>query len=243
VASIIQPSDYDVSFVNGTLTVAKASLIVKADDKTISEDDRLPRFTSTITGFINGDLETIICGPSYYLNPTYRGNPGTYKIIPYGLKIENQDFYDIKYIAGSLYVTEKDDCDHDDRKGKGNSNKNNRSTLSSTVKTGNINNSDKPGVFDKSGKLSIVDETNMLNQAEVYPNPTSGKVTIQLNSINLSEKNIIITDAVGKVYSSKVVTGIDGNRLELNISSFKSGVYFIKVKIDGANKTFKILKL
>jgi hypothetical protein len=218
------------------LTVAKATLIVKADDKTISEDDRLPKFTSTITGFIPGDPGTIVCAPSYYLSPNYRGNPGTYKIIPYGLKIQNQDFYNIQYVFGTLYVTKKSDCDDDDRKGNPGKNKNSNSRTANpiTQKSGNINSSDK---------MLSIEQTEVFSKPGVYPNPTSGKVTVQLNSINIAEKDVTITDVAGKVYSSKVIKGVYGNRIELDISSFKNGVYFIKIKVEESFEIFKILKL
>ena len=156
------------------------------------------------------------------------------------MKVENQGLYNITYVAGYLYVKEGD-CEHDDDR-KGNK-EDHKSAFSTTAKSTNIKSNDKAGVFDKSLNSSTVRESYLLNQAEVYPNPTFGKVTIQLNSINLSEKNITVTDIIGKVYSSKVVTGIYNNRMELDISSLKRGVYFIKVKIDSAFKTFKILKL
>ncbi len=89
--------------------VNPAFLNVKADDKFIDDDDNLPVFTSTITGFRNGEANTITCNPFYTVSPTYRKeHPGIYMITPYGLKLRYQNNYTITYLPGSLYVNDDD---------------------------------------------------------------------------------------------------------------------------------------
>jgi hypothetical protein len=48
-------SNYSFNLVNGTLTVGKATLTVKADNKSRQYSDPNPSFTATITGFVNGE--------------------------------------------------------------------------------------------------------------------------------------------------------------------------------------------
>jgi hypothetical protein len=242
-AAIRQPSNYNVEFVSGTLTISKATLMVKADDKTISEDDCLPKFTSTITGFIDGDPGNIICGPYYTVNPYYiEGNPGTYSIIPYGLKIEHQDYYNIEYVSGTLTVTESDDCDGNPRNGnpgKGN-NKNSRTTISASAQKFNKNSLDlKPF-----SRLTTMENTpgSLIQTSIAYPNPTFGKVIVHVNNLELTDKNILITDILGRIINTGSVIKLAGNNAEIDMSGFKSGVYFITVKADEHLKTFKILK-
>src|SRR4030095_6586632 len=50
--------NYQLALSTGTLTVRGAPLIVKAVDIAIFKGDPLPAFTSTYTGFLNGDLAT-----------------------------------------------------------------------------------------------------------------------------------------------------------------------------------------
>jgi hypothetical protein len=91
----------------GSLTINQASLNVKADDKVINDDNNLPVFTSTITGFRNGESNTIIGGPSYTVSPVFlKDHPGLYIITPYGLKLSYQNNYNITYLPGTLYVND-----------------------------------------------------------------------------------------------------------------------------------------
>ena len=48
-------ANYNVVYVNGTLTVNKASLTVTPNNQTIAFESVLPTLTATITGFVNGD--------------------------------------------------------------------------------------------------------------------------------------------------------------------------------------------
>ncbi len=98
-------ANYTIQDINGNLIVTPAALTVKADDKWIDEDDNLPGFTSTITGFKNGESNTITCQPSYTVTPVYKKNhPGVYTITPYGLQLKYANNYLISYLTGNLYV-------------------------------------------------------------------------------------------------------------------------------------------
>jgi len=90
------------------LNVTAAPLRVQANDAGISTGDNLPAFTSTITGFKNGESNTIISGPFYSVTPVFVNSvPGTYTITPYGLQLSYQNNYAITYLAGTLYVNDK----------------------------------------------------------------------------------------------------------------------------------------
>src|SRR5439155_13160938 len=47
--------NYDLKFVDGTLTVKRAPLTVKADDKSKTYGDSNPSFSYGLSGFVNGD--------------------------------------------------------------------------------------------------------------------------------------------------------------------------------------------
>ena len=98
----LQPGDpvnYVVKVSYGTLTVKKAALIVKADDKVIIAGET-PVYTSTFTGLQNGDVPT---GLVYTPSPDYTGSPGVYTInvrIPFAVPGN----YLVTYLTGMLYV-------------------------------------------------------------------------------------------------------------------------------------------
>jgi len=97
----------------GTLTVSKAPLQVRADDKMIFAGDPLPTFTSTDSGFKYQDnVSTVIAsGPSYSVSPTYKNKAGTYTITPSNVVLKQPTNYIISpanYLPGKLYVDPKD---------------------------------------------------------------------------------------------------------------------------------------
>ncbi|MBO4422896.1 MAG: hypothetical protein J5879_05625 [Clostridia bacterium] len=104
---------YDITYENGTLTVTRAKVTVKADDKSkvYGEDD--PKFTATVSGLVNGDDESVI---TYNITRAEGANVGEYDITPAGEA--EQGNYEVTYEAGKLTVNAKssgweelpDDC-------------------------------------------------------------------------------------------------------------------------------------
>ncbi len=71
----------------------------------------------------------------------------------------------------------------------------------------------------------------------VYPNPNGGEFTIEVaNGLN---KTVEISDVTGKVLSSQT-TATD--KMNLNISNFANGIYYVKVKTNEAFEVLKIVK-
>jgi hypothetical protein len=92
--------NYDVKLVDGTLSVTKAPLTVKADDQTRTYGDPNPTFTGTITGTKNGDDLV----DSYTTGADKTSSVGNYPITAdiAGAALAN---YDIKLVDGTLTVT------------------------------------------------------------------------------------------------------------------------------------------
>ena len=74
----------------------------------------------------------------------------------------------------------------------------------------------------------------------VYPNPVADVLTIAVGGEFGLPGKYSITNMLGQTISQKVITSTDD--LNVNTSSFSSGVYFITVTKDGANKTLRFLK-
>ncbi len=69
-------------------------------------------------------------------------------------------------------------------------------------------------------------ENNSLN---VYPNPTSGKVTVELPESSEGTFKVEIFDTNGKVVFSTKAASKNREKISLNVSGFKPGVYVVKL--------------
>jgi len=95
--------NYDFTFVNGTLTVTRAMLTVAADNKSKLYGAPLPALTAAISGFVNGETESVLGGSlQITTTATANSNAGTYPITPGGLTATN---YEINFVAGTLTIT------------------------------------------------------------------------------------------------------------------------------------------
>src|SRR5207247_4632088 len=63
-ASAAADINYSITFSNGTLTVTKAPLTIRADDKSKGYGAAVPALTATYTGFVNGDTAASLDTPA-----------------------------------------------------------------------------------------------------------------------------------------------------------------------------------
>lgn len=109
-------NNYEITKVEGTLTVTKATITVTAGDQTKVEGERDPQLTTTYSGAKNGET------------PGWTGSaaredgekPGDYKIMQGTLELADNpdgkfkaDNYDLEFIPGTLTITAADDGDDD----------------------------------------------------------------------------------------------------------------------------------
>ncbi|MGQ2945516.1 MBG domain-containing protein [Blastomonas fulva] len=95
-------TNYDFSYVPGTLTITRALLTVTADDATREYGLADPAFTGSITGFRNGDTASVISGLAYGSTAVLNSGIGTYSIIGSGATSTN---YNFSYVPGTLTIT------------------------------------------------------------------------------------------------------------------------------------------
>ncbi len=82
------------------------------------------------------------------------------------------------------------------------------------------------------------------NQGEIIkvnallPNPTSGKFTVRL-AMPLKNENVFLMDGNGKVIQNSKKSG---SELNFDISSFSSGIYFVKIESNGKMISLKVVK-
>lgn len=97
-------SNYDISFVNGTLAITPAKLTILAENKSKIYGDENPTLTAKFSGLVNGDTPSSIMGlsldtPAQTLSPV-----GNYSITPTGATSPN---YTITLIPGTLSISKK----------------------------------------------------------------------------------------------------------------------------------------
>ena len=99
-------TNYNVTFVNGTLTVGKAPLKITAKDYTIKQGKALPTFEATYEGFKNSETENILTKkPTITTTATPTSALGVYDITVSGAEAQN---YDISYVKGKLTIVDAD---------------------------------------------------------------------------------------------------------------------------------------
>ncbi|MCC9065454.1 MBG domain-containing protein [Flavobacterium piscisymbiosum] len=95
--------NYDITYVNGTLTITKAALTITADDQTKVYGTANPTLTASYSGFVNGDTATNLTTPPTISTTALDASPvGIYTITANGAVSDN---YDITYVNGNLTIT------------------------------------------------------------------------------------------------------------------------------------------
>ncbi|MBO7139067.1 MAG: leucine-rich repeat protein [Prevotella sp.] len=99
-------TSYNVTYVQGTLTITRAPLTITAKSYTRKQGEPNPNFEVTYSGFKNGETESVLTRkPTCSTTATPDSSPGTYQITVSGAEAQN---YDIYYTYGVLTVEEPD---------------------------------------------------------------------------------------------------------------------------------------
>ena len=99
-------TNYNTTFVNGTLTIEKAPLTITAKSYTIKQGETLPTFEAEYSGFKNNETKAVLSTqPTITTTATSTSAPGEYDITVSGAEAQN---YEISYVAGKLTITEPD---------------------------------------------------------------------------------------------------------------------------------------
>ncbi len=78
-------------------------------------------------------------------------------------------------------------------------------------------------------------------QFSIYPNPTSGVVYLRSDNL-IYGRMVVVKDIVGKQIFSKVVSSLlKDNRIEVDLSEFGNGTYFLTISSDMNELTFPIV--
>lgn len=90
-------------------------------------------------------------------------------------------------------------------------------------------------------RLVTFDDVNA-GTVKYYPNPTNGILTIELSSANGNEARVInITNSTGAVvYQLKIGSSV-GTKMQIDLSRYAKGIYFIQLRTASVNSTERIV--
>ncbi len=81
---------------------------------------------------------------------------------------------------------------------------------------------------------SSIGEISSLNSFEVYPNPSEGIFTVELNTAPVDAVDIIVTNLTGQQVFSKNISNANGViAVPVDLSNQSAGVYMVKVSCNG----------
>ena len=99
-------TNFNVTYVSGTLTITKAPLNIAVGTYTKKQGEAMPEFMLTYSGFKNDETKDVLTKqPEVSCQATEASAPGEYPVIVSGAEAQN---YDISYTNGKLIVTEAD---------------------------------------------------------------------------------------------------------------------------------------
>ena len=99
-------TNYDVTYVKGTLTITKAPLKIKAGTYTRKQGEDNPEFTLEYEGFKNNETKDVLAKqPTASTTATKESALGDYTVTVSGAEAQN---YEISYVNGTLKVTDAD---------------------------------------------------------------------------------------------------------------------------------------
>ena len=91
-----------VTYINGTLTITKAPLTIKAGEYAKYQGSENPEFKPTYEGFKNGETEDVLSKMPVVTTSANEDSPlGEYEVFITGAEAQN---YEISYVAGTLIV-------------------------------------------------------------------------------------------------------------------------------------------
>ena len=90
------------------------------------------------------------------------------------------------------------------------------------------------------GNGSVIDSTLTNNVITIYPNPTAGHLAIDIKNLKETQKvSLLVLDVKGQVLMNK--SGLSAVT-DLDISSYPSSTYVVRIMIDKKATEWKIIK-
>jgi Secretion system C-terminal sorting domain/Fibronectin type III domain len=117
------------------------------------------------------------------------------------------------------------------------------SLVKNTSNTNTISREIEPLKIAESNSHESVAATTPTLEMKIYPNPTNGIVNVSFSSEIKGEVNLLLSDAQGKIQLRKSLSKGEFNNeiLQLDLSGFNNGVYFLSAQSEKMTKTYKVI--
>ncbi|MGQ0827810.1 MAG: T9SS type A sorting domain-containing protein [Bacteroidota bacterium] len=102
-----------------------------------------------------------------------------------------------------------------------------------------------PGFFAIDDFITASTATGIVSENKevslnVFPNPSSNQLTIDLSNVSESQVKVDVTDIQGKLMYSEIQN--TGKSFHMNISNFENGIYFINISGENTSMNQKFIK-
>jgi len=101
---------------------------------------------------------------------------------------------------------------------------------------------DDSGVTQLGGFTSALPKKKTELVSSIFPNPATAKAFVDLGENRQAETFVYITDLMGRVILSKKVANDNSRFVELDLSGFSGGIYFVQIETNGVRQTLKLIR-
>jgi hypothetical protein len=109
-----------------------------------------------------------------------------------------------------------------------------------TFRSGVITESSAPVLFTVGGRKLGASASAALD-LKVYPNPTTGRFTVDFNAVEAGEVGIEVVDITGRVvFNNRFEATAGANEIPVDLSGNASGIYLIKFRQGSVTATAKV---
>jgi len=93
--------------------------------------------------------------------------------------------------------------------------------------------------IDLTTNVINVHDISLLEKFKIYPNPTNGVFEILINEFNGSDYKIVIANSTGSIIKTELM---QKNSVQLDLSKYSAGLYYIKLITNKEIYQFKLIK-
>ena len=103
---------------------------------------------------------------------------------------------------------------------------------------------DYNGKYAYSNVVNVLRTVITVGEISLYPNPSTGRFTLEINAVKDGQAEVMITDSKGQEMNTMSVQVNKGiNSSLINLESASNGVYFVKVAMNGETKVMRVTKV
>ncbi|MEO6168033.1 MAG: T9SS type A sorting domain-containing protein, partial [Chitinophagales bacterium] len=94
--------------------------------------------------------------------------------------------------------------------------------------------------FGVDGIIGVNAVKNVEQTLALYPNPSTGLLTMDFKKIKQSEVTVSVTNSIGQVVKTINSLKVTNNKAQLDLSGMENGIYYVNVKSGNMNSTLPV---